>query len=178
MTETNKTETKTNREIPYHRGEPRLVGGGKSAGRRKDMTKALEGHWLEIVKKSGNVFVSASEVLENLHAEGLLTDVKKANGVGDVLGAKGFKLPHAIPNGKRLYFLPAIAWDEAMLREFMELSLSEQSEKAQALEQELLGVEPNIPEEVRAVAQTLSDEADEPETVWSAEDDEEEQDAA
>lgn len=181
MTKSNKIETKASREVSYHRGEPRLVGGGKAAGSRKKMAKALEEHWIEIVKKSGNVFVSASEVLENLHAQGLLPLVTKANGVGDVLGAKGFKLPHAIPKGKRLYFLPAIAWKEAAISEFLALSLEVQAEKARVLEQELLGDASAVetPKTTADVAAILEDNAtdDEPaEVLWQADDDDAETD--
>lgn len=105
------------------------------------MVEALKVNAMKIVKEHNAVVVSAGGVLQSLKGLGLLPHVKKANGVGDVLGAKGLNLPFASRDGKRLYLIPAIGWDAEELEGFTKLSPEQQVARVRELDKELLGIE-------------------------------------
>ncbi|MES2924647.1 MAG: hypothetical protein V4819_24050 [Verrucomicrobiota bacterium] len=186
--------SQTNREIPYHRAPLHSQANRVSSVGREQMIEEIKSNWPEIVQSVKNVAVSASDTLAVLQGLGHLKHVTKSNGVGDVLGEKGLKLPHAIWKQKRLYLLPAIEWDDPMREAFHGLSNEEQMEKIQALELDLLGFDserfetPEMKAEKEAIcfkeaqqsvaeANAKSDaeanEAEAEEVLYSAKDDEE-----
>lgn len=137
---TSKNDT-ASREMPDHVGPMRLPGERQEAAGRQAMADALKLNAMKIVREHNAVVVSATGVLQSLKGLGLLQHVKKANGVGDVLGAKGLNLPFASRDGKRLYLLPAIGWEAEELDEFTKLSPEEQVARVRELDKELLGIE-------------------------------------
>lgn len=135
------TNNTASREMPYHVGETQLPGERPNAASRAAMVEALRVNAMKIVKEHNAVVVSAGGVLQSLKGLGLLPHVKKANGVGDVLGAKGLNLPFASRDGKRVYLLPAIGWDDKELEAFTELGPEEQVARVRELDKELLGID-------------------------------------
>ncbi|RYD82874.1 MAG: hypothetical protein EOP84_08795 [Verrucomicrobiaceae bacterium] len=135
---TNKTN---NREIPHHVGEIRLSGSRSPGSSRKEVIELLKSHAAEIIQEHRDIFLSAGLVLLSLHRLGHLPHVKKANGVGDVLGAKGMNLPFAVRGGKRHYLLPAVNWEPEQLDDFFQLEPAEQVRRTRQLDLELTGIE-------------------------------------
>jgi len=141
MTTTNQENNKKSREIPYHLGPLRIPRDHNLGGGRPEMINAFSTHWEEIIQRAGSVSVSAPKVLQIMHELGLLQHVAKSNGIGDVLGARHFKLPHAVHKAKRLYLIAAIPWDADEREAFFALSPAEQVDEVRALETKLLGIE-------------------------------------
>lgn len=137
----NSKNSTASREMPDHIGPMRLPGERQEAAGRQAMVDALKLNSMKIVKEHNAVVVSAGGVLQSLKGLGLLPHVKKANGVGDVLGAKGLNLPFATRDGKRVYLLPAIGWDDKELEAFTELGPEEQVARVRELDKELLGID-------------------------------------
>lgn len=172
-----KPESSLNLQMPYHRERSRPFRTCKDAGGRKDIMDLIQKYQMEIIQKAYNVSVTASDVLEILQGLGHLMYLTKANAIGDVLGSKGFNLPRALWNNKRLYLLPAVTWDAAELEAFAALTEIEKIEKVRAIEMGLLGfdsgkldtpemkaekeaVRQKESEEIMAIARSISDEDD------------------
>lgn len=152
--------TKSNyRETPYPIGEIRLFGTRPSGSSRKEVTQLIRTHSAEIVKEHERIFLPANSVLRSLHRLGHLLHVKKANAVGDVLGAKGMNLPFAIHEGKRHYLVPAVNWEPDQLESFFQLEPVDQVRRTRQLDKELLGIEHPVEDLVeeggKAVHETL-----------------------
>lgn len=129
----------SSREIPHPYESEGNGSVRRSAGARDEMKKMLPLHWKTIVNESQSVLVSAKEALKVLKGVGLLQHVSAANGLGDVLGQKGFKLPFVNEPGGRKYLIPALGWNPEEIAAFLELSGEEIVAKVRLLQLELLG---------------------------------------
>lgn len=189
MNSSDQKVSKPSREIANHRGPLRVPGERADSTSRQEMQELIKTHAGEIIQSVQNVTASAPEVFAVLQKLGHLGHIRKANGVGDVLGEKGLKLPFSMWKQKRHYLLLAIEWDAQTLEAFHGLSRAEQVVRTRALEMELLGFDsgkydtPEMKAEKEAfflndakeaIAKVNGEaEADTPEVVWAAEEEEE-----
>lgn len=102
------------------------------------MAAAISDNWKAIVENTGEVFVTAKDVLGALHALNIAYTADggqftKPNALGDVLGKHALDIPFKTQGGSRHYFLPALGMEEEDLRVFQGMTDQEKAEKAQQI---------------------------------------------
>jgi len=107
---------------------------------REMIAEALKEHHEAVVKESGDMLLTANQVLEALKAENRLpafiaSRLKAANSTGDILGTKHLNLPFWMAGTKRVYLVPAIGWSPEERDAFDLLSSKEKSVKLEAMRQ-------------------------------------------
>lgn len=111
--------------------------------------------------------LTAKQVLNVLQSEGLLSETGRglvgANSVGDVLGAKHFKLPFLQSVGKRTYLMPAVGWTPQEIAAFEEFTPADKLSRLKDLENEFVAAPPGDEERAEGsseeVVYTAAEEA-------------------
>lgn len=125
---------------PFTPGESPLNMKSKAPGLggRATAIKAISANWKPIVAHAGQVYVTAKEVLDAMHALDISYSsngqkLKKSNAIGDILGKHAMKLPSEVRDGRKYYFLAAIDMEPEERQAFSLLSDQEKGRKVQAI---------------------------------------------